>query len=108
MICSYYLILDGNKMMLCSGPVPVSGVQSRVLYGASSGPALTGFDFCPQEETDVLSCIKNYLGEFLNCNLDPEIQFPTGVRCEREMIFESCVKRWRTPGYNLSCSTTVR
>lgn len=65
----------------------MSGVDSRNLYGVSSGPALTGEVYCYEEETDLLTCIEYYAGEFTDCNADPEIQFPIGVRCERESTF---------------------
>ena len=70
-------------MVLCSGAVPVSGVESRSLYGVSSGPALTGIDYCPEEDTSLLSCIEQYSGVFFDCSQNP--QFPVGVRCECEL-----------------------
>ena len=74
--------------------MPVSGVESRMLYGASSGPALTGSGYCYDEETDLLNCIEYYSGEFTNCNQDPQIQFPIGVRCEGKMKFNKLFKGW--------------
>ena len=73
----------------------MSGVEARVLYGPSSGPALAGSVTCFEEDIDLLSCIETSAGNFTDCSGDSEIQFPVGVRCEGEMkLIEVTYKQW--------------